>query len=242
MKHILTSLCIVCFVSTSFGQNKKLKYFYKEGIPNLKTEWTYDDLSTTLEKLNAMLELEHISLPVYGEPSYKILQKISQKAILDPEETLSISEELSLGLKTQQAWSQLMNRYLSQAKVEDEKLNYGREVLQLFACSLHLVESLNDIVAAFIRENPDLTEIQKAGLVQMQSGMVKVLNGSVKTILEEYSLYPDSSICEFSAVFFPFLNKYIGDIDEETKVNIKDKMNAGKETHPMECVRELIAK
>ena len=172
------------------------------GMPKLEDTWTMEEYKLATTILVNRIEEGKLDLPHHSKTSFKVIEKL-----LNPEgyflySDTSFTAKFQMSSEFQVKISELQKLYVKEFRLQNGKLNYGKEALLLTTSALYLTEELSSLGAIFIRENPNLSDTQKTGLARYQSGVKMVLMGSLITLFDEVEYYPKEDICTFAKHFF----------------------------------------
>lgn len=236
-------LIIFLFTSAKFfcqdlSNNKLLENYYSAGIPSLNKSWSAEEY---IKAINLVLEQEKnglLELLSQKNNSIELLTKLTNYNdywFLNSD-YLSESSKFEFTNNFEPALAKLMVKYIMQG-YDNQKLIYSKEAVQ---CNIALLKILNkniQLANNFVRQNPNLSEIQKQGLAQMKQGLNTVLTGTFITLQNDYKYYNEEDICKLSPVIFDFYNNIKNSIDDVSRKEFDQKAISIQNNHELKCVK-----
>ena len=116
-------------------------------------------------------------------------------------------------------------------------MKYSNEITKFQILIIKNLDKQIEFLELFLKENPNLNENQKNGLIKLKKGINTVISGNFITLENDYKSYEISDICLLGDVFFEFYNRHRIAIDENSrnefdktmkKINLESKLDCLK--------------
>ncbi len=240
----LLNLLIVVFLTVNLYSQKTdkadlLDKYYSLGMPSLNRSWTIDDYKQAIGIILEQNKTQGLELPAKRNNAAGILNKITDYSDywFFKSEAFSTKQKAMFFVQLQEPLGQLTLVYSKLELGNSPKLKYSYESIRCQLAILNVLGESIDLVKIFLEESPNLSEIQKEGLIKMQHGVNTAIAGMLQTLEKEFMYYDESDICMASNVFFPFYNKVRSAIDEVTRNELDSKIKKIHSEAKLACIR-----
>ena len=219
--------------------SKVLDNYYKAGIPFLNRDWTSEEF---IKSINIVLDQSNsklLELPSHNNNSIYLLNKLTDynEYWFLRSHTYAENSKFDFTLNFGNSLSKLLVKYMKQGD-NDQKLIYSFESVKCYIALLKILTKNIEYAENILKQNPELSDIQKDGLAKMKHGTSTVLSGCFITLQNDYKYYNVEDICELSPVIFGFYKKNRSFIGQESRNEFDQKIILIRKEHPLECVKK----
>ena len=235
-------LTLLLGLSLQAQQDNSLDVLMEAGMPDLADSWTMEEYKLATIILVNRIEEGKLDLPHHSKASFKVIEKLFNPEGYFLYTDTSLTARFQMTSEFQVKISELQKLYVKAFRLQDGKLNYGKEALLLTTSALYITEEMSGLGAIFLRQNPDLNETQKAGLVRFQGGVKMVLMGSLITLIDEVDYYPKEDICTFAQHFFSLYSSLEKRLEPTHSQELRKKILESKGKLNYDCIQQALGK
>ena len=233
-------LTFLLSLSLQAQEDNSLNILMEAGMPDLADSWTMQEYKLAATILVNRIEEGKLDLPHHSKGSARVIEKLFNPEGYFQYTDTSLTARFKASSEFQLKISELQKLYVKEFRLQNGKLNYGKEALLLTTSALYVTEEISGLGAIFIRQNPDLNEKQKAGLARYQGGVKMVLLGSLMTLFDEVDYYPEEDVCTFANHFFSLYSSLERRLEPSDRQELKNKIIESKGKVKLDCIKQAL--
>jgi len=235
-------LALLLGISLQAQDDGSLNLLMDAGMPKLEDNWTMEEYNLAALLLVNAIKEGKMELPHHDEPSFQILEKLTNTQNYFQYVDTSLNGRFKTNSQFQLKIGELQQLYVKKFRVINGKLNYGKEGLLIMTAALYMTEDLSQLGEIFLRENPNLSDRQKAGLARYRRGVKSIMLGCLMTLLDESNLYSEEDICKFSKNYLGLYTSLETRLEPEDKLELRKRISDSEGKVSLNCIKEPLGK
>ncbi len=239
---LLLSISLQAQTTLINNDSLSIDEYYEFGIPSLNRMWSAKDYTKSGEVLDELKKISINALPrKKGVKSSLLFEKLTNTDKYDflNKDYYDFNMRFTSVLETMQFSQKLTMLYITNSPMVDKKLKFSNEITAASITMLFLMEQEMDLLNTFLKDNPNLSEIQKNGLKKVQYGLSTTVGGMLQTIEKEYMYYERDDINSVFTYFIPFYSRINIFLDESSRLEFTKRLNIIAKKHEYEEIRKL---